>query len=168
MLAIIGIIAITIVNLTTPAQGRALLAASTPVPRELFEPVVIPSLPAQDATPRADPSQLVPVAVPTPTVALRRSTGVRGTATWYCQPGVSRCTKGWAAGCYCAAAGPELRAALGDWRGRMVMVTNGAGDRGVWVKLIDSCACGGDHVIDLYAVAFAALGSNGENVEVSW
>jgi hypothetical protein len=67
-----------------------------------------------------------------------------GVATWYCRPGVSRCTRGYPASGAYGAAGPELRAALGNWRGRTVHVN------GVAVKLIDFCACGGNHVIDVY------------------
>lgn len=77
-----------------------------------------------------------------------------GTATWYCSPGRSPCTRGYPGGLY-AAAGPALRAALGDWRGRQVTVS--AGGRSVTVMLIDWCACGSGRVIDLYGEAFARL-----------
>lgn len=79
---------------------------------------------------------------------------VRGRASWYCLPGVSRCTSGYRGGLY-AAAGSELR--IGNWRGRTVRVC-GNGNC-VNVKLIDSCACGGSRIIDLYNDAFRRLAS---------
>lgn len=82
---------------------------------------------------------------------------VSGTSTWYCEPGRSRCTRGYGPECLCAAAGSELRAALGpDWRGRIVTVT--AGTRSVAVTLVDTCLCRGERILDLYAAAFRALG----------
>ena len=90
-----------------------------------------------------------------------------GSATWYCNPGISRCTKGFPAGGAYAAAGPALRAALGSsWRGHRVGVCNAS--RCVTVRLIDWCACGGDHVIDLYHSAFVSLtrGGGGNHVRI--
>jgi hypothetical protein len=82
---------------------------------------------------------------------------LRGVATWYCRPGVSRCTRGYPYyGAY-GAAGPALRAALGGgnrWRGRTVYVN------GVAVKLIDWCACGGSHTIDIYYSTWIKIGWN--------
>jgi hypothetical protein len=78
----------------------------------------------------------------------------RGTATWYCVPGVSACHRDYSGGMY-AAAGSELR--VGDWRGRQVTVCRG--DDCIRVTLIDWCACKGDRVIDLYGDAFRRLGS---------
>ena len=81
---------------------------------------------------------------------------VTGTATWYCRPGISRCTAGYPFGMY-GAAGPEVRAMLGpDWRGRFVIVTDRTGIARV-VQLIDWCLCGGDHVIDLYWDVFEGI-----------
>jgi hypothetical protein len=84
---------------------------------------------------------------------------LRGEATYYCLSGVSRCTAAYPRGGLYAAAGPELRAALrdeyGSWRGRRVTVRYG--DARVAVTLIDWCACGGDHAIDLYSDAFRRL-----------
>jgi rare lipoprotein A (peptidoglycan hydrolase) len=93
-----------------------------------------------------------------------RKTG--GSATWYCKTGSSACASGYPGGMY-AAAGPELR--VGAWRGRVVRVCSG-GDC-IVVKLIDWCACGGSHVIDLYSDAFrrlAPLSSGALKVTVSW
>lgn len=90
-------------------------------------------------------AQAKPVKVP-PGGGSSRTGGHRivGVATWFCEPGVSVCTRGFPASGAYAAAGPELRAALGHWRGRYVFVN------GVRVQLTDWCACSGDHVIDVY------------------
>jgi hypothetical protein len=89
-----------------------------------------------------------------------------GDATWYCMAGVSDCHSAYAGGMY-AAAGPALR--VGAWRGRIVQVCGGG--RCVNVKLIDWCACGGSHIIDLYSDAFsrlASLSSGALPVTVRW
>lgn len=94
------------------------------------------------------------------------SHSVRGTASWYCKPGVSACHHAYSGGLY-AAAGPALR--VGNWRGRTVTVC-GSGSC-VNVKLIDWCACGSGRVIDLYSDAFsrlAPLSSGTLSVRVSW
>jgi rare lipoprotein A (peptidoglycan hydrolase) len=96
------------------------------------------------------------------------STGKRasGSATWYCKTGVSACHSNYPGGYY-AAAGPALR--VGDWRGRVVRVC-GSGSC-VNVRLIDWCACGGSHIIDLYSDAFqrlAPLNAGAVRVTVSW
>jgi hypothetical protein len=91
---------------------------------------------------------------------------VAGSATWYCQTGVSACHRDYPGGMY-AAAGPELR--VGAWRGRQVRVC--AGGDCIWVRLINWCACGGAHVIDLYSDAFrqlAPLNAGAVRVTVSW
>ena len=59
-----------------------------------------------------------------------------------------------------AAAGPAVRAALGDWRGRYVTVC--APDCGhprasVRLRLIDWCSCPGNRLLDLYGSVFAQL-----------
>ena len=43
------------------------------------------------------------------------------------------------------------------WRGSLVGVTSAG--RTIVVRLIDTCACGGNHVIDLYWIAFRTLSS---------
>ena len=91
---------------------------------------------------------------------------VRGTASWYCQAGVSACHHAYPGGMY-AAAGPALR--VGSWRGRTVTVC-GSGSC-VNVKLIDWCACGSGRVIDLYSDAFRQLeplSSGTVSVRVTW
>ena len=89
-----------------------------------------------------------------------------GTATWYCKTGVSVCHHDYPGGMYAAAGGP-LR--VGDWRGRRVQVCGGG--RCIIVTLIDWCACGNGHIIDLYSDAFqrlTPLSSGGLRVKVSW
>jgi hypothetical protein len=81
---------------------------------------------------------------------------LRGFATWYCVPGRSICPKHYPGGNF-AAAGPELRKALGpNWRGQYVTVSNARGQR-VRVQLVDWCACGGGSAIDLFGAPFARL-----------
>jgi rare lipoprotein A (peptidoglycan hydrolase) len=92
---------------------------------------------------------------------------VRGVATWYCLPGVSTCTSGYSSSGLYAAAGSELR--VGNWRGRFVKVCGNG--KCIVVKLIDWCACGGSHVIDLYHGAFSQLASpssGGLTVTITW
>jgi len=106
---------------------------------------------------------VVPAAAPPPPPTTR---AVSGTPTWYCKAGRSRCTKGYpdvAGQQFYAAAGPSLR--VGSWRGRTVSVT--ANGITIKVKLIDWCACGGDHFLDLYWDAFDALGRPAK-ATVSW
>jgi rare lipoprotein A (peptidoglycan hydrolase) len=46
-----------------------------------------------------------------------------------------------------------------------------AGSDCIWVRLIDWCACGNGHIIDLYSDAFrrlAPLGAGVVRVTVSW
>lgn len=114
-----------------------------------------------------------PEAVPSPASGdsqdLRAAAKLSGTATWYCLAGRSPCTRGYPGGLY-AAAGPALRAALGDWRGRNVTITASDGNR-VSVTLIDWCACPGGRVIDLYGEAFlrlAPLSRGVLRVTVTW
>lgn len=98
-------------------------------------------------------------AVASPPSDQRPSSGVDGasvlaaSATWYCKPYRSRCTRGYPWYLHGAAAGSTLRA--GAWRGRVVRVCRA--DRVtqcVYARLIDACVCAG---IDLYASAFDDL-----------
>jgi hypothetical protein len=150
-------------------------------------PVAAPSAAARPAPDMPQPVGVV--VVPTPTPPRARATGsgtsgggggggsggggpvgsgnsVSGTASWYCQPGVSACHYQYPGGYY-AAAGPALR--VGDWRGRAVRVCGAGGC--VTVRLIDWCQCYGTRVIDLYSDAFRAiapLSSGTTRVTVSW
>jgi rare lipoprotein A (peptidoglycan hydrolase) len=130
-----------------------------------------PAIPAPRPTPidRAVARSLATA----PATSTSRQPGVRltgrsatGAATWYCETGVSACHHSYPGGLY-AAAGPELR--VGNWRGRHVRVC-GNGNC-VNVILIDWCACGGNHIIDLYSDAFrhlAPLSAGAVHVTVSW
>lgn len=121
--------------------------------------------PVAVAQPKATPKP-TPKATPRPraTVAVVRRTlhgPVKGTATWYCLAGQSVCP--WMAhtGNY-AAAGPALRRALGaHWRGMTVTVSGNG--HSVRIKLIDWCACGGSHVIDLFASAMSQFVGHDRN-----
>jgi hypothetical protein len=135
------------------SEHRARTAPIAPEPTERTTPA-----PSHREKPSARPK-----ASPRPK-APRQPSGparIAGTATWYCQPGRSRCTRGFPADGAYAAAGPELRAALGRWRGKTVFVN------GVPVKLIDSCACGGDHVIDVYRSTWLKI-PNPDQVTIKW
>lgn len=133
-----------------------------PIIDDRIQPKVIPtSRPIVDiraAEPGSEP-KIVEETIPT-------SSSVKGTATWYCLSGVSRCHYKYSGGMY-AAAGSELR--VGKWRGRVVTVCQG--DDCIKVKLIDWCACKGARIIDLYGDAFrrlAPLSSGTIPVKVSW
>lgn len=121
-----------------------------------------PSVLPLRATPSAKPAVTVkPKPKPKPVVRVTpagASHSASGVPTWYCWSGRSRCTYKHPdiAGhqdMY-AAAGPSLR--VGNWRGRLVTV---CAKWCIRVRLIDWCACGGAHFIDLYHDAWIALGS---------
>jgi hypothetical protein len=88
-----------------------------------------------------------------------------GIASWFCRPGYSRCTRGFPASGMYAAAGPALRAALGNWRGRLVYVN------GIATRIID-CNCGPNaNLIDLYSSVFrrlAPLSAGRLAVTITW
>ena len=108
-----------------------------------------------------EPSPTAALDQPTATVVpsvLRPAASLSGPPTWYCLAGISRCTRGHPDGPgldLFAAAGPSIRRAFPDWRGRTVTV---CADRCLDLVLIDFCACGGDHFLDLYHDAWVALG----------
>ena len=110
---------------------------------------------------------VVPVATPKPKAdTAGTSHSLRGAASWYCRAGVSICTSGYPDdGGFdgYAAAGPKLRAALGDWRGRIVYVD------GIRVKLVDWCQChqgeSSEKLLDLYYDVYSRTGSS---VTVRW
>jgi DNA-binding CsgD family transcriptional regulator len=120
-------------------------AAETP--RSAPEPAPI----ASEAT-GIEQGTLVPAAparIPAPRLVRHEAPDVpRGMASWYAAAGLV------------AAAGPELRRALGRrWRGRVVRVF--AGDRSVAVRLTDWCQCyrgtAGERLVDLGDEAFDRL-----------
>jgi hypothetical protein len=163
----------------TPWPSFELGAPASPVPisdfveqDRSFEPR---SVPAQPVKPE---SVLKPTPKPKPRPNTSTAGGggggggggsgssVRGSASWYCKPGVSACHYQYSGGMY-AAAGPALR--VGNWRGRTVNVCSGS--RCVRVTLIDWCQCYGTRVIDLYSDAFSRLGSLSSgtiSVRVTW
>lgn len=84
-----------------------------------------------------------------------RSRTILGTASWYCRPHRSACTRGFGWWGHYAAACAPLRRLLGSgWRGRTVLVSRGG--LTVRVRLIDSCSSR-RRAIDLYASAFDNL-----------
>lgn len=138
----------------------------SPVPQVDFTPVPVvryESDPQVVPTPTPRPKAPKPAPKPQPRPPVVRYTGktlVQGTATWYCLAGKSSCMRGYPdlAGLQMyAAASHQLQARLGpNWRGMYVTVVSQTGAR-IRVKLVDSCACGGDHRIDLYHDAFVLL-----------
>lgn len=161
--------AILVAGCLPTAAGRS-VTAYTPSDAT-FLPVVIPTAAPSPSAPPSPSVSLAPSPTPAPTPKPTRKPkprvvkhvrgGIRGVATWYCKPGRSICTKGFPwTGAY-AAAGPELRAALGDWRGRVVWVN------GVRVRLIDWCGCKGDHVIDVYHATWTKI-PHPDSVVIRW
>ena len=133
------------------------LPAPSVSPEPTASPTPRPAKPRPSATPTPRPqtSRIISRPRPSPSHGL-----LKGTATWYCKAGRSRCPTRYPdrAGVLdlYAAAGPSLRKALGKgWRGDRVLVCSKL--RCVEVKLVDWCACGGDHVIDLFWDAFHYL-----------
>ncbi len=152
-----------------------------PLPAEAFVPVVVNAVPEPIVPVIYEPIRNIPVKnkvrpfyaktkieAKTSGQAATGSVILKGTATWYCVRGVSPCHKRYSGGLY-AAAGSELRKALGShWRGKSVTVCRSRTNC-VRVKLIDWCACGGARVIDLYGDAFkrlAPLSSGVINVKI--
>ena len=92
--------------------------------------------------------------VPPPTerpAASMSGHSITGVASWYCRPGVSRCTRGHPGGLYAAI----RRDLLTTWRGRDVKVCTASNC--VTVRVIDCLCAGGTGIIDLYADAFIHL-----------
>jgi rare lipoprotein A (peptidoglycan hydrolase) len=169
----------------TPADFRPIVVPPLPTPAigvgtssPAFEAIEkIQDFAGQATVPAPRPTPLDRVMArsiaKSPPTAKTQQLGVRltghsatGAATWYCKTGVSACHHSYPGGLY-AAAGPELR--VGNWRGRRVRVC-GNGNC-VNVTLIDWCACGGNHIIDLYSDAFrhlAPLSAGAVHVKVSW
>ena len=147
----------------TPSEAPSWMPPSTPT--EPASPTLT-ATPIQTAPPRPQPR---PTARPLQPRSTSPSTGhsVSGTPTYYCRAGISRCTRGYpdrpGIADYYAAAGPSLR--VGNWRGRIVNVH--ANGRILRVRLIDWCACGGSHFLDLYWDAFKALGRP-SHARVTW
>jgi len=156
------------VALRDPATAPVPTSAPRAQPAAAVETVVKPTpTPKPTPKPRAH-------AKPRPQSQARvRSTGhsLHGNASWYCNNNASR---GPISSCHYqypdtggfnayAAAGPRLRAALGNWRGRIVTVD------GVRVKLVDWCQCykgrSYEKLIDLYLDVYRRTGGS---VTIRW
>ena len=84
--------------------------------------------------------------------AARSRPTLSGQASWYCRPGVSRCTRGFGwRGHYAAACAPLRRLLGSGWRGRTVLVSRGG--LTVRVRLIDHCRSN-RRLVDLYGSVF--------------
>jgi len=153
-----------------PGSGPADRAFPRP-PAVLRDPGV-PDLPtlARRGQPAAPVGVVVKRTAP-PRFAARTSHVLRGAASWYCNNDASR---GPISSCHYAypdtgafnayaAAGPKLRAALGDWRGRIVSVD------GIRVKLVDWCQCykgqSNEKLLDLYLDVYRVVGGS---VTIRW
>lgn len=145
------------------APGRSAVPGASGAPERSAEPEILLDLAFETPPPgRAQPSLAPadPIVVSIAPTAPPTSNAISGAASWYCRAGVSICTAGYPDGsgfdAY-AAAGPRLRAALGDWRGRIVYVD------GVRVKLVDWCQCykgePNEKLLDLYYDVFSRTGS---------
>jgi len=172
---ILGIALVLIVSSSSASKSPLVIA---PVNAYSFHDIYYEDLvkPTRTADTALSASLAIPTASPSPTVKLTAkptakpkvvkpklsSDQVSGVATWYCLPGTSRCTRGFSAGGAYGAAGPELRSALGpNWRGTTVYVN------GIPVKLIDFCACGGNHVVDVYHSTWLKI-PNQSHVTIRW
>ncbi|HXG25920.1 MAG TPA: hypothetical protein VNL94_03590 [Candidatus Binatia bacterium] len=168
-------------TLPSRAPEARVAPVQDPDDRVLLDPA-FPTSPPERARPSVSAAQplVVPVPTPTPEPTPKPDSGgsggggsggsggsgtttshsLRGDVSWYCRAGVSICTAGYPDGggfdAY-AAAGPKLRNALGDWRGRIVDVD------GIRVKLIDWCQCykgePNEKLLDLYYDVFERTGS---------
>lgn len=146
--------------------------SESPTPRQAPAPTSRGTTAATSPRPsRSGAPRSVASGTPRP-VPASRATGesVAGLMSWYCLAGRSACTAGHPASCLCGAAGPVLRAALGDWRGRTITVSTNRSS--VDVVLVDWCQCPGGRVLDGYAAVWFGLGvpldAGLVDVSVSW
>jgi hypothetical protein len=164
------------VDVAAPAASLALTPARTPDLTAILEPVT-PITPRERAQPLVQAPRPIVVVAPTPrpakapapkplTSVAKGAHSISGFASYYCRAGSSPCTythpDGPGFDAY-AAAGPRLRAALGSWRGRIVIVD------GIRVKLIDWCQCyqgqSNEKLLDLYYDVYSRTGTK---VTISW
>lgn len=139
-------------------------------------PLPVASLTTQP--PVAQPTaKTVAVATPKPKPPAAKAVGksMKGTATWYCLPGVSVCPKVMPNGGLGAAASHPLQDAIGpNWRGTWVTVTYRPTGLSVRVKLVDSCWCPvTNRIIDLFAEPMELINpayrsNGGGGVTVRW
>lgn len=127
--------------------GQSMAMTITPRPvyaEDIFEPLPSPpQMPLEQVVPVPPDSEPAVTAAPSPEPLVSYAS-----ATWYCLPGVSRCTVGHSGGLY-AAISPDLR-----WLGGRLRVCSD--DSCVVVFVID-CNCQAVRGIDLYADAFSVL-----------
>jgi hypothetical protein len=155
--------------LVVPGRASASSSAVIDEITILREPLPAATAPADRAQPSLPSSKpvVINVAPKVVDVAPKTTHVISGLASWYCRAGISPCTVNHpddgGIDAY-AAAGPRLRAAIGDgWRGKVIYVD------GLRVKLIDWCQCykGEPHekLLDLYYDVFARVGSQ---VRIRW
>ena len=163
-----------------------------PVDQALFRAVVIQTpVPIQvpiiiDSFRRVIPTSRPEVEIPegqvsvdlkvTPKPEVLRKRRISGLASWYCSYSQPVCRQGYGPGTYSAAAGPTLRAAMGNgnqasknYQGRIVKV---CAISCAEVKLIDWCQCywkqSNEKLIDLYKIVWDSIGAGRGKVTVSW
>lgn len=179
----VGVVGLALV---APVPMMTAVPPSTPRPVLVWFPLATHKPPRATTTPTVAPIADFPVPATTapparhvkqqPHIKVEPKTGkppgqkappvsratVTGVATWYCWPSYpSRCTSGYPSSGAYAAAGPELRQALGHWRGKSVWVN------GVRVTLIDWCACNGAHVVDVYHSTWLRI-PHQSSVTITW
>ena len=177
--ALVGVVFLYLASVFgSSAAISATKSSPTPLPQSAFRPVEAPVRPRTTTRPilvLLDPRTAPPVAHPTPSpsptarpvpspkpraprtrptprpasASSSFGSSIRGTATWYCVPGTSKCPHGYTGGLY-AAISPDLA----RWRGDHVRVCYRASC--VVVKIVD-CDCQAFRSIDLFGDAFRHL-----------
>jgi len=145
--------------------------STPPIYERIARPSYAPRPAVDQPTAKVETRSLV-----TPRPSVKRSgRSISGRASWYCSPAQPVCARGYPPGSFVAAAGPQLRVAMGGgysvnapqpWKGKTVTV---CGNGCVRVKLVDWCQCywkqSHEKLIDLYSAPFQTTGGN---VTVSW
>lgn len=168
-----GVHSLTPIYITdVPTPEPTALPSPSPAMTPVTAPASIAAVAASSPEATRKPKKRTQTPEPTRKPSSVASSGAKadGDATFYCDPGRSRCPAGYSGGLY-AAAGPALR--KGNWRGRTVVVRWHGAE--IEVTLVDWCACGNGRVIDLFADAFRELSDENpwrrgvlHDVEVSW
>jgi len=127
-----------------------------PLATGAFVPVIVDNIPIPTPSllPRPAPTAKIIIKPKnTPAPKISTSHKLSGIASWYCRPGVSRCTYTHPTGGYYAAIRKDLLELVGT---RVLVCAVGTG-KCVTVKIID-CNCGKNaNLIDLYWDAFDAI-----------
>ena len=120
-----------------------------PVPGDLalYEPLQS-SVTASTAAPVLNRAPDAAGSTPVRPAAGQALRGIR--MTWYCLPGISRCTAGYPADCRCVAVSPDLA----ELRGQHVSICRGP--TCVEVLVVD-CTCQAVRSVDAYASVFRLL-----------